>query len=215
MKGFLTWKPKCKLSNVINYQQSNSWWTQQVSPLFSNSTCLSAVQLVLEPACRIRLQTRYHSSCSSRFGQLQSLDLEMMTLSLRSLKRLHSSHQRTYDPDFGVTKENKITKRYVFDASKIETLKSKICWQWRPWESETTFKRWNLIINLHMDTLCCCNWGWIRTREAIHSESASKNRPTTTTIIFRKSFFHCHSNTDFEKWLHLTSSYLRRKSHIE
>ena len=144
MKGFLTWKHKCKLSNVINYQQSNSWWTQQVSPLFSNSTCLSAVQLVLESACRIR------------FGQLQPLDLEMITLSLRSLKRLHSSHQRTYDPDFGVTKENKITKRYVFDASKIETLKSKICWQWRPWESETTFKRWNLI-KLHMDTLCCCN----------------------------------------------------------
>ena len=32
-----------------------------------------------------------------------------------------------YVPDFGITKENIITKRYVFDASMIETLKRKIC----------------------------------------------------------------------------------------
>ena len=32
-----------------------------------------------------------------------------------------------YVPDFGITKENIITKRYAFDASMIETLKSKIC----------------------------------------------------------------------------------------
>ena len=61
-----------------------------------------------------------------------------------------------YVPDLGITKENIITKRNVFDASMIETLRAKdadnkgLENQKQPSSVET--------LSTFMDTLCCCKF---------------------------------------------------------